>query len=166
MIDGQASKEEFDAGEARLVRLINYDAWERWIAVKNPLPHVLVVPKRPRLSDSFLPRHSRKTEREERLVFRLEEWSTPGFRTEPIYLEEGALLDEGILSTPQHPSIHREREWRNRYERLFIAIKAIVDEQRAVKGAFAEAVVARDSMDRVERLVRQHEASEKRSTER
>jgi len=156
---GQATREQHEAGDSTLVRLINYDGWERWIAVTLPLPRVLQVPDAPRIFERFAdaPTFQKKVPIR---TFHLVEYVQPPFGREVIYTEDGYSFDEERLNREDVPSLFRERQTRKRYEWLLMELRRVIDNQREAKSVIGEALVARDSMDRVERIVRAEEAAQ------
>lgn len=112
-----------------------------------------MVPDSPRIHFKFREPAEKLNIRE----FHCQDWRVPGLPSEPIYTEDGCSFDTEILTHPDRPSLFREREIRKRYEDLRMSLRRVIEDQRSVTSVFAEAISARDTVDRIEAIVRHHE---------
>lgn len=128
-------------------RFVNRHGWEKWIDVSDPPPDVW------KLADdienvpvtAFAEAQPRASTYRVRLYVR-QPWNVAPWPREHVYVEEGLPLDDSDRFGPEYPSLHREREQR----RCIDEIAEVVENAGKTENALVEALVARETVDRIE----------------
>lgn len=106
-------------------RFVNRDGWERWVDVPDPPPSSWKLAEPYQVSDRAIADPPERLGFMHSRLFVRQPWRVRPWPDETVYVEDDMPLSDADRFGPDHPSLHRERE----YEAALRSIRAIVERE-------------------------------------